>query len=46
VATGHSLYWAWAFATVYIIAMSICFFLRFRTGKWKQMRVIEPSPVM
>jgi MATE family multidrug resistance protein len=41
---GASLYWAWAFATLYIVAMALCFFLRFRTGKWKAMRVIEDAP--
>jgi MATE family multidrug resistance protein len=38
---GANLYWAWGFATAYIVAMAGCFFLRFRTGKWKTMRVIE-----
>jgi MATE family multidrug resistance protein len=38
---GYSVYWAWAFATAHIIAMSGCFWLRFRSGKWKAMRVIE-----
>jgi MATE family multidrug resistance protein len=42
VRAGGSLYWAWGFATVYIIAMAFCFTLRFRSGKWKSMRVIEP----
>lgn len=37
-----SIYWAWGFATAHIIAMSVCFFLRFRSGAWKTMRVIEP----
>lgn len=40
---GMSLYWPWGFATAYIIAMAFCFFLRFRNGKWKSMRVIETS---
>jgi MATE family multidrug resistance protein len=39
-----SLYWAWASATAYILAMALCFYLRFRTGKWKSMRVIEVAP--
>lgn len=42
---GGSVYWAWAFATAHILAMSICFWLRFRSGKWKAMRVIEPAVV-
>jgi MATE family multidrug resistance protein len=37
-----SLYWAWIFATGYIVAMAAVFYLRFRHGKWKTMRVIEP----
>lgn len=44
VVLGGNVYWAWVFATVHIIAMSVCFWLRFRTGKWKAMRVIEPEP--
>jgi multidrug resistance protein, MATE family len=42
---GGNIYTAWLFATAYIVAMAICFFLRFRTGKWKSMRVIEAAPV-
>jgi len=41
---GWGLYWAWAFASAYIIALGITFLLRFRTGKWKSMRVIEQAP--
>jgi MATE family multidrug resistance protein len=41
---GGNVYWAWGFATAYIMAMALCFFLRFRSGKWKTMRVIE-APV-
>ena len=40
---GDPLYWAWGFATAFIILMAGCFVLRFRTGKWKTMRVIEPG---
>jgi MATE family multidrug resistance protein len=45
VSNGGSVYWAWAFATAHILAMSVCFGLRFRHGKWKSMRVIEPAMV-
>jgi MATE family multidrug resistance protein len=38
---GYSIYWPWAFATAYVGVMAVCFGLRFRTGKWKSMRVIE-----
>jgi MATE family multidrug resistance protein len=39
---GNILY-AWGSATAFIIAMAVCFWLRFRTGKWKSMRVIETT---
>lgn len=38
---GGAITWAWAFATAYILAMAVCFAWRFRSGKWKAMRVIE-----
>ncbi len=41
---GEPLFWAWGCATAYIILMAVCFWLRFRHGRWKQMRVIEPAP--
>jgi len=44
VQAGGSVYWAWVFATAHIIAMAVCFFFRFRSGKWKTMRVIEAAP--
>jgi len=37
------LYAAWAFATLFIIALSFCFLARFLGGKWRAMRVIEPE---
>jgi MATE family multidrug resistance protein len=37
------LYWCWAFASAYIIALAITFMIRFRMGKWQTMRVIEKS---
>lgn len=43
VQSGGSVYWAWWFATAHIFAMAACFHLRFRAGKWKAMRVIEPE---
>jgi len=42
---GWGLYWAWTFASTYVIALGITFLLRFRVGKWKSMRVIERAPV-
>jgi MATE family multidrug resistance protein len=45
VRSGGNLYWAWGFATAYIIAMAACFTLRFRSGRWKSMRVIEAAGI-
>jgi MATE family multidrug resistance protein len=44
VRAGGRLSWAWGFATAYILAMAACFALRFRSGRWKGMRVIEAPP--
>ncbi len=46
VRNGGTILWAWSFASAYIVAMAVCFGLRFRTGKWKSMRVIESAPVV
>ena len=35
------LYWAWTFASTYIIVLSFVLLARFRGGRWKIMRVIE-----
>jgi MATE family multidrug resistance protein len=35
---------SWIFATVYVSSLGITFYLRFRSGKWKTMRVIELEP--
>ncbi len=43
---GWGLYWAWAFASAYIISLGLTFLLRFRTGKWKSMRVIEKTKAL
>jgi MATE family multidrug resistance protein len=32
--------------TAHISAMAVCFYFRFRNGKWKTMRVIEPVAAM
>jgi len=42
---GWGVYWAWGFATAYIFTLAAVFLLRFRHGKWKTMRVIEPVMV-
>jgi len=46
VRAGGPLSWAWGFATAYILAMAACFALRFRSGRWKGMRVIEAPPAV
>ncbi|MCM8758615.1 MAG: MATE family efflux transporter [Candidatus Omnitrophica bacterium] len=35
------IYIAWTIATIYVIALALMFFLRFKQGKWKTMKVIE-----
>lgn len=37
---------AWTFASTYIIVLALAFLLRFRTGLWKSMRVIEAAPAV
>jgi MATE family multidrug resistance protein len=41
---GWGLFWAWAFATAYVLALGTAMFLRFVQGKWQSMRVIEKAP--
>ena len=36
----------WVIVTAYIIALGLAFFLRFLTGRWRSMRVIEPHHVV
>ena len=40
------IYTAWVLVTFYIAALGIAFYLRYRHGKWKEMRIIEAAPVM
>ncbi len=42
---GWGLYAIWSCATVYIATLGVTFFLRFRGGVWKSMRVIEDADV-
>ncbi len=35
---------SWIIATFYVCLIGIVFFMRFRNGKWKSMRVIETGP--
>jgi MATE family multidrug resistance protein len=39
------LYWAWTFASLYIIILALTVLLRFVQGKWRSMRVIETPAV-
>jgi MATE family multidrug resistance protein len=39
---GMGIYGAWGFAALFVCVLAISFSIRFRGGKWKQMRVIEP----
>ncbi len=43
---GWGLYAAWSFATLYVIVLAICFAIRFRGGRWRTMKVIEPTMVV
>jgi MATE family multidrug resistance protein len=38
---GAGLYTAWTIVTLYICSLGLAFFLRYRSGKWKKMHVIE-----
>ncbi len=40
---GGSVLLAWCFISFYVFVIAICFWLRFRTGRWKAMRVIEAA---
>lgn len=42
---GGGLYAAWIIASLYVILLGFSFFIRFRGGRWKSMRVIE-EPVV
>jgi MATE family multidrug resistance protein len=37
----NALYWAWGFASLFIVAQGCVFWLRFKQGKWKSMSVIS-----
>jgi MATE family multidrug resistance protein len=41
---GWGLFWAWGFASAYVISLALTYLARFRRGRWKSMRVIEPAP--
>lgn len=39
------LYLAWTYCSAYILFLSVAFYLRYRAGKWKTMRVIEEEVI-
>ncbi len=41
-----NIYYVWSTLPVFAIVSSAVFFLRFKRGKWKSMRVIEKSPIV
>lgn len=38
---GWGLHWAWAFATLYVVLLSIVTVVRFRQGAWRSIRLID-----
>jgi multidrug resistance protein, MATE family len=44
VTNGKGLYWAWSFASLYVILLALAFLFRFLQGHWRSMRVIEHGP--
>lgn len=38
------LYATWSLAALYVCVLAVAFWWRFRQGKWKSMRIIEPHP--
>ncbi len=40
------IYTAWVLVTFYIATLGIAFYLRYRHGKWKKMRIIEAAPII
>jgi MATE family multidrug resistance protein len=43
---GRGLYTAWAIASVYVSLLGFSYLIRFLTGRWKSMKVIEHIPVL
>lgn len=40
----RGLYVAWSAASLYVVCLGLLMLRRFRAGRWKQLRVIEPQP--
>jgi MATE family multidrug resistance protein len=45
VVMGAGAYFAWTTASLYVLLLGLLMRRRFRTGRWKSMRVIEPAPL-
>jgi MATE family multidrug resistance protein len=43
---GGGVYLAWAAASLYVVLLGLLMRRRFRAGRWKGLRVIEPAPVV
>lgn len=43
IAAGGGLIWCWSVLTAWVFALAAAFFFRFRQGRWKSLRVIEPE---
>ena len=41
---GYGLMASWTCASAYVIVLGFAFYGRFLDGRWKTMRLIEPSP--
>jgi MATE family multidrug resistance protein len=41
---GAGVLTAWAIGTIYVSVLGLAFYLRFRSGAWKSIRVIEAQP--
>ena len=39
---GRGVYVAWATASAYVVCLGVLMIQRFRLGRWKGLRVIEP----
>ena len=44
VGLGQGVYVAWATASAYVVFLGMLMLRRFRPGRWKALRVIEPHP--
>jgi MATE family multidrug resistance protein len=42
---GAGIYTAWVFLTIYVVALALAYWWRYRAGHWRSMRVIEHVPL-